>query len=78
MQKTTLAHALRQRQYAHGEVPRELIDAISDDQMIWSYTTCSCCGTAAVTPEQLSLCIWRATDVEHFFDLCTQCATPHA
>jgi hypothetical protein len=75
MQKATLATALRQRQYAHGEVPRALIDAMSDDKMLWSYTTCSCCGTPTVTPEQLTLCIWQATDADHFFDLCDQCAT---
>jgi len=78
MQKAALAHELRQRQYVLAQVPTSMIDAMTDDQMIWSYTTCSCCGEAQVPPERLSLLIWRATDADHFFALCVQHGRTHA
>jgi len=34
MDKHLLAQQLRQRQYAHGHLPRHLIDAVSDEDMI--------------------------------------------
>jgi hypothetical protein len=55
MLKTNLANALRQRQYELGEVSRKLIDALSDDQIIDSYITCSCCGEKQVDDPNKSM-----------------------
>jgi hypothetical protein len=70
MDKLQVAQELRQRQYATGLIPRRLIDEISDDQMIDSYTTCSCCGERQVTAQELETVIRLATDANHFIDLC--------
>jgi hypothetical protein len=51
MQHAALAYALRQRQHAFGQVPDEMIEALSDDAIIDSYITCSCCGRKQVTPQ---------------------------
>jgi hypothetical protein len=48
MNKHRLARWLRERQYTHGEISRSLIDAPSDDEIIDSYVTCSCCGEKQV------------------------------
>jgi hypothetical protein len=39
MDKHLLAQQLRQRQYAHDHLPRHLIDTVSDEDMIDSYTS---------------------------------------
>ena len=70
MLKIDLAKELRLRQYKYGQVDRELIDAISDDQIIDSYITCSCCGEKQVEIEQLPQIIADAKDTEHFFRIC--------
>jgi hypothetical protein len=64
MNHATFAQALRQRQYALGQVPATQIAALDDAAIIEAYITCSCCGTQQVTPEQLRAAIWVATDVE--------------
>jgi|RhiMetdeSRZDD1v2_1073273.scaffolds.fasta_scaffold719562_2 hypothetical protein len=78
MQHAALAYALRQRQHAFGQVPDEMIEALSDDAIIDSYITCSCCGRKQVTPQQLSLAIALATDTESFFTFCDQLSGHHA
>ena len=60
MDKHLLAQQLRQRQYAHGYLPRHLIVAVSDEDMIDSYITCSCCGEKQVTPRQLEVAVAQA------------------
>ena len=74
MHKGDLAHALRQRQHALGEVPGEMIDTLSDDAIIDSYITCSCCGEKQVTRRQLRKAIFLAKDVDSFFHVCDQLA----
>jgi hypothetical protein len=44
MDKHQLAQELRQRQYARGLVKKKYIDALSDNDIIDSYITCSGCG----------------------------------
>lgn len=68
MNAHSLATALRQRQYALGEVPRQVIDVLTDGEMIDAYITCSCCGEKQVTPWHLRQAISLAHDVESFFD----------
>ena len=70
MDKHLLAQQLRQRQYAHGHLPRHLVDAVSDEDMIDSYITCSCCGEKQVTPQQLEVAIAQSRDAHHFLMIC--------
>ena len=70
MDKAQLAQALRQRQYTQGYLPRRMIDAVSDDDIIDSYITCSCCGEKQVTLQELETVIEQASDAYHFLTLC--------
>jgi len=72
MDRHLLAQQLRQRQYAHGHLPRHLIDTVSDEDMIDSYITCSCCGEKQVTPQQLEVAIAQARDAYHFLMICDE------
>jgi hypothetical protein len=72
MDKAQLAQALRQRQYAHGYISRRMIDAVSDEDIIDSYITCSCCGEKQVTPQELETAIEQASDAYHFLMLCDE------
>lgn len=78
MNPASLATELRQRQYALGEVPRELIDALSDDELIDTYITCACCGEKQVTPWQLRKAIFLADDAESFLAHCAKLSRRHA
>lgn len=72
MDKHLLAQQLRQRQYAHGYLPRHLIVAVSDEDMLDSYITCSCCGEKQMTPRQLEVAVAQAHDAYHFLMLCDE------
>jgi hypothetical protein len=72
MNKAQLAQGLRQRQYAQGYIPRRMIDATSDEDIIDSYITCSCCGEKQVTPLELERAIEQASDAYHFLVLCDE------
>ena len=74
MHKADLAQELRKRQYALGEVPGEMIEALSDDEMIDSYITCSYCGEQQVTRRQLRKAIFMAKDADGFFNVCEKLA----
>ncbi len=78
MEKSVLAQELRQRQYTFGQVERRIIDALSDDDIIDSYITCSGCGEKQVDATQLEAAIKAASNAEEFFALCDQAATGHA
>ena len=78
MQKDALAQDLRQRQHQLGQVPAEMIDALSDDAIIDSYITCSCCGEKQVTRRQLRKAMFLARDADGFFDVCDQFGKRHA
>ena len=77
MQKQHLAQALRQRQYAYGVVPQQVIDSLSDEAIIESCITCAECGEQQVEGTQLDLAISRAQSADHFFALCDQLAGQH-
>src|SRR5215831_5977686 len=72
MDKHLLAQQLRQRQYTHSHLSRHLIDAVSDEDMIDCYITCSCCGEKQVTPQQLEAAIAQARDAYHFLTICDE------
>ena len=78
MQTAALAHALRQRQYARGQVLAAMIDALSDDAIIDAYITCACCGAQYVTPQHLQVAIFMAKDAEGFCNACDQLGRHHA
>ncbi len=70
MLKHVLAQQLRQRQYEQNLVPRSMVDALSDDEIIDTYITCSGCGEKQVTPEELVNAIAMADDAGMFFSIC--------
>jgi hypothetical protein len=72
MRKNELAQELRKRQYQQKLVARHLVDALTDDQIIDAYITCSGCGEKEVSEEQLPGLIARAKDADSFFALCEQ------
>jgi hypothetical protein len=74
MTKHQLARELRRRQYALGEVEWWMIDGLSDDEIIDSYITCSCCGEKQVDARQLETAIAKAHGAEHFFRICNRLA----
>lgn len=78
MDKHQLAQELRQRQYDKGLVARWMIDALSDDEMIDSYITCSHCQKKQVDSQQLAAAISLAHDAHQFFHLCDEFASTHA
>lgn len=75
MKKEDLADMLRQKQLKLGIAPKDLINALSDDQIILCYITCSCCNERLVTDEKLPRIINKAKDVEDFFRLCDSVST---
>ena len=70
MTKHQLAQELRARQYAYGEVERHIIDALSDQDIIECYITCSDCGHQQVRGKELEYAITMAHNSDEFFDLC--------
>jgi hypothetical protein len=66
MDNHQLAKALRQRQYARGLVAKKYIDALSDHDIIDSYSTCSGCGAKFIPLDDLDLLIKRARSAEQF------------
>lgn len=78
MKKHQLARILRQRQHQLGLLETHVIDAISDNELIDSYITCSDCGEKQVTPAELATAIDFASTVEQFLDLCESFAHARA
>jgi hypothetical protein len=70
MTKGQLAEELRRRQYDLGVAGRREIDALSDDEIIWGYITCSCCGLKQLTAAQLPGAVRAAGCAHEFFRIC--------
>lgn len=50
---------------------RQTLQSISDEEIIDSYITCSCCGERQMKDKgQLDLIIAASNSVDEFFDLC--------
>jgi transposase len=65
--KSTLAQGLRNRLLQKRLVDKATLNNISDDDVIDSYITCSCCGMKSIkTQGELSCLILSSKDVEHF------------
>ena len=77
MKASALAQQLRERQYAQAIIPRELIDALPDDDIIDSYVTCSGCGEKVVTEAQLPIAIKKARDAAHFIQIVDRLGRNH-
>jgi hypothetical protein len=76
MKHAELAKQLRQRQYIAGIAPREMIDSLSDSQIIDTYITCSCCGVKQINDTTLlKKIITKANSVDEFFDACDEVAS---
>ncbi len=77
MQKAGVARAWCQRQHEPGQVPAEMSDALSDDTIIDSSITCSCCGEQHVPSQQLHVAIFMVKDADGFCHVCTQLGRKH-
>jgi hypothetical protein len=77
MKASKLAQELRERQYAQGIVPRELIDMLPDDAIIDSYITCSGCGQKQVNEAQLPIAIKKARNADHFIQIINRLSQNH-
>lgn len=77
MEKERLAGELRRRQYRAGMVDKAIIDALSDDEIIDSYVTCSHCGKKHITEREQAIALRRATHADQFFAFCDAFARGH-
>ena len=90
MEKSHLASQLRERQKAMtndklGQLHlsnkgmqhyRQMLQVISDDEIIDAYITCSCCGEKQVEDRrQLELIIAASNSADDFFELCNRFAS---
>jgi 23S rRNA-/tRNA-specific pseudouridylate synthase len=69
MTKKELSNQMRQRQINKGYVSKEIIDQLTDDNIIDAYITCSECQTKMVDIKMLKTIISKAKDFDHFWDL---------
>lgn len=72
MRKSTLAKQLRKRQYQCDELPKHVVDSLSNEEIIDCYITCSCCGKKLVTELELAYTIDIAENSEDFLDICEE------
>jgi hypothetical protein len=72
MTRTQLARELRECQFEHGAVPPNVLFLLTDDQIIESYVTCSCCGERLVSDADLAAAIKNADDSEDFLEACDE------
>jgi hypothetical protein len=73
MTNNELANQLRQRQYDRKLIARDKIDTLSDDQIIDSYITCSCCGNKQFNEKQVTNAIRAAKNANQFFQYLRIC-----
>ncbi len=71
MRKHELAEQLRRRQHERGLLDRDLMDALSDDEIIDSYMTCVC-GQRRVTARQLRRAIRTSETADAFLANCNR------
>jgi hypothetical protein len=70
MRKLELAKQLRQRLYEDKSTVKSTVDALSDDEVIDSYVTCSRCGKKEIGEEELRRAITHAGDIDQFIKAC--------
>ena len=68
MDKKFLVQELRERQISLGKVEENIVNSLSDDDIIDSYITCSNCGEKEITDDVLlNSLIKNAENAEDFF-----------
>jgi hypothetical protein len=72
MTRQQLARELRECQFEYGAVPGNVLYLLTDDQIIESYVTCSCCGERLVSDADLAAAIKNADDSEDFLEMCEE------
>lgn len=72
MTRTQLARELRECQLEYGAVPGNILFLLTDDQIIESYVTCSCCGERLVSDADLNAAIRNADDSNEFLEACDE------
>jgi len=70
MIKRDLANRLRQRQYALGTIKKEIIDSLTDDEIIRSYIICEKCGWKALSEQRLETAIEFSCSIRDFLLRC--------
>jgi hypothetical protein len=68
MKKHKLANGLRKR--LKGRVPKYMLNRCSDNDIVSSYTTCSCCGEKLLEGRGLKDAIASAESAEDFIAIC--------
>lgn len=66
MIKSDLANRLRQRQHALGVVRKEIIDTLTDDEVINSDLICKECGWKALSAQRLEATIQFSCNIRDF------------
>lgn len=74
MTRQQLARQLRECQFEWGAIPRQILYVLTDDQIIESYVTCSCCGERIASDDDLAAAINDASDSEDFLEWCDECS----
>ena len=69
MDRTALANEMRAAQKKLGKVPVKILDLCTDEDMIDSYVTCSCCNQKLAEGSDLDYAISTATNKDHFMDI---------
>jgi hypothetical protein len=78
MTTSELAARLRKRLIDKKLVDPSLLRSISDDEVIDSYITCSCCGEKQVNDSAaLARIIERSDSAETFLELCNAAKAKH-
>jgi len=74
MTREQLANELRECQFEYGVIPAQILYLLTDDQIIESYVTCSCCGDRIASDDDLAAAISNASDSEDFLEWCDECS----
>ena len=70
MTRNQLAARLRRRQLALRHVPAAMVAALSDDEILDAYVTCSGCGERLLGGAALEAAIATSDDADQFFRAC--------
>jgi len=69
MNKAQLIEDLRQRQRKAGYISIDILESVSDADVLDSYVRCAQCGWRGISDERLDKIIVQARDTQHFLDL---------
>lgn len=77
MNSHKLARGLRQRQLNYGRAPKWMIKAMSDNDMIWSYTTCCHCQKPMAAEKTITDAISSVKTAKEFTEFTTRLQMVH-